>query len=127
MTQTVGLDAGLYVLSYFFHARTVTDNDNGIDVFLTSAGSAPTAADRITFSHIDDPELGWIEQGIQISVASAGDYDLTFAAVGLENSLGGYVDDVSLSAVPEAASLVVWALLGAFGVAIGWWRQRRAS
>ncbi len=32
-----------------------------------------------------------------------------------------------VSAVPEPATLVIWSLLGALGVSIGWWRRRKAA
>ena len=45
-----------------------------------------------------------------MNVAVAGNYNVSFLAVGDNNSLGGFIDDVSLDAVapvPEPASLVL--------------------
>jgi len=42
---------------------------------------------------------------------------------------GDYTDnvgalDVEITAIPEPASLIVWLLLGATGMTVGWWRRR---
>ena len=34
---------------------------------------------------------------------------------------------LSFSSVPEPASLLIWSLLGGSGIAIGWWRRRKAG
>ena len=39
------------------------------------------------------------------------------------------VDDVRYvsGVIPEPTSLIIWSLLGALGITIGWWRRRRAA
>jgi len=39
----------------------------------------------------------------------------------------GSVGEVDLCAVPEASSIVIWSLLGGLGIAIAWFRRRRAA
>ena len=31
------------------------------------------------------------------------------------------------STVPEPATLIIWSLLGALGIGVGWWRRRKAA
>lgn len=38
--------------------------------------------------------------------------------------VGGYLDDLRITAIPEPTSLIVWLLLGVVGITVGWWRQR---
>ncbi len=35
--------------------------------------------------------------------------------------------EVSGSSVPEPTALIVWSLLGSLGIALGWWRRRKAA
>lgn len=38
---------------------------------------------------------------------------------------GGFDGVMTLKPIPEASSLIIWSLLGALGITIGWWRRRR--
>ncbi len=117
MTQSVFLNPGLYELSYFYSPRTNNNGDNGIEVLLSGLGLLFTS---------DGNSQGWVEQLVQFSIDVAGSYDLTFRAIGTENTLGGFLDDVSLHAVvPEPASLIVWSLVATVGVVVCRVRSRR--
>jgi hypothetical protein len=35
--------------------------------------------------------------------------------------------DTSISEVPEPSTLIIWSLLGGLGIAMGWWRRRKAA
>ncbi len=107
MTQTlnsltVGAD---YLLEFYYKARTNTNNDNGINVFWYDAATnfdfdmnAVLIADsthRLTKS--------WAQQSVSFT-AQAQSMNLSFAAFGRQNTLGGLIDNVSLkqvAAVPE--------------------------
>ncbi|MCQ0970374.1 VPLPA-CTERM sorting domain-containing protein [Paracoccus sp. TK19116] len=108
--------AGDYVLSFFYAPRTSTIGDNGITYSVAGALSG----------FVDDVfPAGWREVKSVFTVASAGTLRLTFTAGGLSNSLGGFIDDVSIAPVPvPAAGLMLMgglAGLGAFA------RRRRQA
>jgi hypothetical protein len=119
MFRTIG--AGTYDLTFLYSARPgVPAGSNGISLFLdgvlinppgdiTSAGGSGT---------------NWIAESAHFT-AGAGSV-LMFAATGTSDSLGGYIDNVTLStAVPEPAS---WAMMiaGFFGLGATLRRARRA-
>jgi hypothetical protein len=60
-------------------------------------------------------------------VLAPGEYYVEYLGwVGLDRAETGNVS-FSLIAVPEPATLIIWSLLGALGITIGWQRRRRAS
>ena len=42
-------------------------------------------------------------------------------------SYEAYLDEVTVSAIPEPSTLIIWSLLGAIGITIGWWSRRRKA
>lgn len=120
MSQSIsGLTAGQsYDLSFWFHARTNNgSNDNGIDVYW--GDSAPGTLElSIVDAIFSDFTSGWQEFTLNL-IASASTMYLTFSAAGWNNSLGGFVDNVSMTAsVPEPGSLALLAI-GLLGLALG--------
>lgn len=109
--------AGVYALSFWYAPRTSTPNDNGITYSLGD----------LVWGQIDDVyPSSWREVTSQFTVANAGDtLRLTFAADGTSNSLGGFIDNVSIAAVPLPASalLLMGAMAGLGGIA----RRRRKA
>lgn len=119
MSRTIAA-TGTYDLSFLYSARpNVPAGSNGISVFLNNVLLTPPG----------NLDLGgggataWAEYTARFT-ATAGS-TLTFAATGTSDSLGGYVDNIGLSAVPEPST---WALmiLG-FGAVGGAMRRRRAG
>lgn len=100
------IDAGSYRLDFFYSARpNIPASSNGIDVLLNGVSIFNITGDG-------GGGTNWMPQSVSF-VAGAGS-ELTFAATGTSDSLGGYLDDIGLTAVPEPET---WALLIAgFGV-----------
>jgi len=111
-----------YDLSFWYHARTNNGgNDNGIDVYWGE--SAPGALElSIADQFFSDYANGWKEFTLSL-IASSSTMFLTFSAAGLNNSLGGFIDNVSLTTVPEPGTLVLLGL-GVFGLVLGRRRVR---
>jgi hypothetical protein len=57
---------------------------------------------------------------------------ITFASGGITRieyyaSSNFALDNMQYSAIPEPSTLVIWSLLGALGLTVGWWRRRRKA
>lgn len=90
------LDAGAYQLDFAYRPRTTVAGDNGIHVRL----------DDLVLTSLDGVRTGstqWEVVSLGLEVAQSGLHTLTFEAFGIENTLGGFIDDVSLRAVTSAA------------------------
>lgn len=123
MYQTVFLDAGEYTLDWWYHARTNNgDDDNGIKTYLTNLSNTWTSDIYLVSSKASDPGQSdvWEQISWTFTIASSDTYNLWFAAYGLDNTLGGFVDSVSLTAteVPEPTTMLLFGagLAGLFGV-----------
>ncbi|MEX2517963.1 MAG: VPLPA-CTERM sorting domain-containing protein [Paracoccaceae bacterium] len=115
MFQTLVLDPGTYQLDFFYSPRNGDAGSNGIDYSVTGLISGFLLAGGVT------GPSGTTTVGLWTLVSSfftvqAGDSPVTlsFSAVGAENTLGGFIDDVSVSAVPVPAALplLITALAG---------------
>jgi len=114
---------GEYELSFWYHARTNNGyNDNGINVYWGEYLPGDVALSIDGLKQVNTP--GWIEQTVKL-VASAETMFLMFAATGYSNSLGGFIDNVSLTAVPEPGTLALFGL-GLMGLVLAR-RQQKAA
>lgn len=119
MSRVIG--AGTYKLDYLYSPRpNIALNSNGIEVLLNGVSLGIQAQQGLG-------QTSWSQVFLGPFTATAGS-TLTFRAIGNSDSLGGYIDNITLTAVPEPAS---WALLIlGFGVVGGALRRsapRRAA
>lgn len=109
------IDAGRYTLSFYYSARpNIAAASNGIDVLVNGVSIFNVTGDG-------GGATNWLPQSVNFT-ARAGS-ELSFAAIGTSDSLGGYLDNIGLAAVPEAAT---WAMMiGGFGFIGAAARRRR--
>ncbi len=117
MSRTIA-GAGRYQLEFLYSPRPgVAANSNGILVSLNGGALAPA------FTQQGGRNTIWSLKTIDF-VAPTANSVLSFSAVGVSDTLGGYVDSIKLTAVPEPAT---WAMMimgfGGIGAVL---RRRRA-
>jgi hypothetical protein len=118
MGQTLsGLGAGSYQLSFYYHARTNNiESDNGIR-------AAIGGEELLVDTRRNQPGgNAWQNYTLDFVLQTAGDVELTFGAFGLENTLGGFVDNVSVVAIPEPTT---WLMMLSGFCLIGFQVKRR--
>lgn len=94
-------NGGSYVLQFLYSPRpTVSAESNGIGVFLNNVQIPPT------FQQLGNSQTSWSLKTLQFYAPA--NSTLTFSALGTSETLGGYVDDIKLTAVPEPAT---WAMM----------------
>ena len=128
MKQEIQLDIGTYKLSFWYSPRNGDSNSNGIEYSVTGA---PDDNNLLLAGGVTGPSasngtsVGAWTQFTSLFTVGSGDSPVTllFAATGKENTLGGFIDSVSISAVPVPAGLPM--LLTAFA-GIGYAARRRA-
>ena len=99
-------NAGWYELSFLYSPRGGQPaSSNGINVALNNVVFNPPTT--VTGVGLPGNQTSWSSVSIGRFFATAGS-KLTFSAVGTSNSLGGYVDNITLAAVPEPAT---WAMM----------------
>lgn len=97
-------DAGTYLLSFFYAPRTAMPGDNTIAYSLGSLVSGVLDAVH---------PAGWIEVTERFTAGSGDVLRLTFAASGTSNSLGGFIDNVSIAPAPVPLPASILLLGGA--------------
>lgn len=111
MGQMLSLTQGSYQLSFWYRPRTSTVGDNGI---LASINGFDLLADGVKSGGSD-----WNQYLLDFSVGSDGDYLLSFGANGQANTLGGFMDNVSVSAIPEPGTWLMMVMgFGLVGVSM---------
>lgn len=130
VTQNVHTEAGQsYLLSFYYMPRTNNGgNDNGVGIFWDSLGGTTGAfSPSSTVFSISDATRnsmpGWTHYTLELE-ATSDMMALSFVGQGKNNSLGAFIDDVSLTrAVPAPATL---ALFGLGLAGLGWARRKPA-
>jgi hypothetical protein len=116
-TMFFNLGAGTYTVDWFYSPRPgVGADSNGITLSLGG-----NLLDSIALSGVGNTNTVWGHRSVTFTTGGG---PLTFAAVGTSDSLGGYLDNITITAVPEPAA---WALMiCGFGLAGATLRRRIA-
>jgi hypothetical protein len=111
MYQDLYLTSGMYELSFYYQPRTGTDNDNGIDYGITGVFNG-------NVDGTNPPLDSWMQVTKTFEITADDTYELWFSAVGIDNSLGGFVDTVNVDPVPEPSTLLLmgFGILGLVGI-----------
>ena len=115
------LDAGQYETTFWYRPRTTTQNDNGMNVLFDDGISASTI---FTLNEVRQQGTDWMEYTVDLGFLDAGSYSLGFQAFGRENTLGAFLDNVSVHGVPEPGPLVLLGL-GMLGLVASRKAQKR--
>ncbi len=116
--QTIeGLDAGSYRLSFYYAPRTHDPHTNGIAFGAEGIGSHAVTG-------TSDPVREWQLVTYDFVVDAMGPVTIFFEAGGTADTLGGFVDNIQLEAVPlpGAAAFLLTGLAG-----LGMARRKRAA
>lgn len=116
MSRGIGT-AGSYTFSFYYSDRpNVGANSNGLEVLLNGNSILTVAGGD------GGPLTDWTQYSVSFFAPT--NSTITFSALGSSDSLGGYIDDVALAAVPEPAT---WGLMIAGIGAIGGAARRRKT
>lgn len=109
MKQTIQFDSiGRYMLSFLYSPRDNNTASNVIDYSIANLSGSVSGPSSNPLTQVGS----WTKITALFDITQIGAYDLKFTANGTNNSLGGFIDDVSISAVPLPAGGVL--LLTAF-------------
>jgi hypothetical protein len=109
---------GAVTLDFLYSPRpNIPNTSNGITVFLDNVDLMPGV-----ITGAGGPTTSWTQHTRNFNVVAG--QRLIFSAAGTQDTLGGYLDNINITAVPEPGT---WALMiGGFGLAGAALRRRRA-
>ncbi|UCF90523.1 MAG: PEP-CTERM sorting domain-containing protein [Desulfobacterales bacterium] len=99
---------GTYELSFWYRPRTSALNDNGIGVFFGLTENVGNLDFLLTADDVSDNDSNWVRYTHILGPITGGQtYTLEFLAGGTENTLGGFLDDISITLhpVPEPTTM----------------------
>lgn len=101
MKQTI-LGTGLVELSFWYSARPNTGATNNLSVsFGSFVAEVLNGVSNVTGSHV------WQKYTTVVDMGNTGSMDLFFRATGPNDSYGGSLDNISVTAVPEPETLAL--------------------
>ncbi|MFT5443529.1 MAG: hypothetical protein ACI8W3_002579 [Myxococcota bacterium] len=107
MSIDLVLNEGDHFLSFMYFPRTTQLGDNGISVLMDGV-------EVLTADGFRDNNTTWQQYEFNFLGMTAGLHTLTFEAFGIENTLGGFIDDIKLDGpgnpVPEPSAALVYGL-----------------
>ena len=115
MEQTVTLAKGSYEFSFAYLGRTSDANTNGIGYSLSPGVLGISSVTGVQAA-------GWTIITHMFHLTEETDVTMAFWAKGLDDTLGGYIDNVRISAVPLPPAVM---LFGAALAGLGWLGRRR--
>ena len=130
MTQTVSsLNVGSeYLLEFYYKPRTNHANDNGISVYWydSNIDFDWNMQAEYTADSTKQKMKNWTLQTVSFT-AMAESMDLSFGSIGKQNTLGGLMDNVSLTQVTSVAEPTSFAMFFAAGAGLLFMRRRNQS
>jgi hypothetical protein len=106
MEQSLNLAPGKYSLSFQYRPRTLSTADNIIEA----------SFDGVSLITLQGPPPYDWAKATKTFEFSGGTGALKFAALGTENTLGGFIDDVVLVRVPDSGSMMAMFGIGLIGL-----------
>lgn len=120
ITQAVSITAGTYLLSFWYSPESILSATNTITYNLGNVVNG-----LVTVGTAGASVGIWTEITVRFSVPTATTMNLSFAATGAADGVGGLIDDISIiTTVPAPAA--GFALLGGLGL-LGCLRRRRRA
>ncbi|MCB1697963.1 MAG: VPLPA-CTERM sorting domain-containing protein [Halioglobus sp.] len=115
MTQNVTFaNAGTYLLSFWYSPRVNTPDETSNNTNIISYSLGTLVTGTVSGPSLATPWQQWTEITNQFNVQSNNtSLTLTFQAMGQQETLGGFIDTVSITAVPLPAA--AWLFLSALG------------
>lgn len=120
ITQAVSIAAGTYILSFWYSPESIWSSTNSVTYNLGNV------VNGVVTNGTNGAGVGiWTEIAVRFSVPTATTMNLSFAATGSADGVGGLIDDITIiSTVPVPAAGFV--LLGGLGL-LGCLRRRRRA
>jgi hypothetical protein len=125
--QSILFSAGDYILSFFYSPRVNAPGSNTNDMIFKLAGGGATVVGGSVLNapNTSYPHGAWTEVRKRFTIMTDGSYTLQFAASGKPESLGAFIDDVSLAPIPVPAAGFL--LIGALGGLVALRRRKTAA
>ncbi|MGB5869690.1 MAG: VPLPA-CTERM sorting domain-containing protein [Albidovulum sp.] len=124
MVQSIALEVGSYMLSFWYSPRTSDPSTNGIEFNIGNALGYLTSGYATAGTPAPAKVGSWTKVWRIFNVTTAGNYDLRFAANGVSDSYGGLLDSVDVAQVPLPAA--GFGLMAALGGLAALRRRRKA-
>lgn len=128
-TGTSGLGAPLLRLSGWLQTETYQNVADTATIKLSVLDPTDVEVGSVTTGPLSSQNLTWEPFMLDLKLTGLSGFakwrvDLS-GTVNSTTYTNTFYDDLSLQAIPEPASLIIWSLLAAVGITVGCWRRRR--